>query len=717
MAIDPATIVWDDEPQAQPQRAQAIDPATVIWDDTPITDLPGVNAAPPDFSDVTSGVTSTEDRARNPANDSAFARMVSGQQAPQQGGNAIGRALGQVGGREVLQGAYGLYGSLGGDLFDHYVLGPVDRQLGTNLGTGGRGYRQAASDLADSVGMYKPQTAKDRIYSGVGEALTGTGLTLGVGAGLNALAGAGRAAPATSKIGNFLTAQPVLQGVSAATGSAASGAVRESGGSQGQQLAAGLLGGLGPGVASAAGGATLRGAVRGTSGQQMRNTLADFNALGATPSVGQASGNRLIQGAENLLAGGPTSAGVMGRFAERQADDIGAGLRQQGEGLARNASGERAGRAVEKGIETFGKNVSAAKRALYWQADRYIPEATPVSLGNTTQTVQQLTTPMQGAASTTGSLVNPRIAALRHTLADDLAAGNGQIPYAALKRIRTNIGEQISDFSLSPDTPTRELKQIYAALSRDMEAAAQSQGPQAVAAARRANNYTRAAADRLEQVQRVVDKNGGPEAVFRAAMQGTKDGGTTLRKVMQSLPKEGQEAITAAVVKRMGMPTPGQAGADAAEQFSSRTFLTNWNNVSPEARRALFDRHGASFSKAMDRIARVADNIDTGAKVFRNPPGTADRVAALSYGAALVGSLLTGGGGTAGLLTAGLGANQMARWLTNPEVVKRLATATVLPKGSIPGAIQSMRTAAERSGDEDLALLADELENRQNEQP
>jgi hypothetical protein len=54
MAIDPATIVWDDEPPVQPQRAQAIDPSTVVWDDTPITDFPTVNAERPTDSMSTS---------------------------------------------------------------------------------------------------------------------------------------------------------------------------------------------------------------------------------------------------------------------------------------------------------------------------------------------------------------------------------------------------------------------------------------------------------------------------------------------------------------------------------------------------------------------------------------------------------------------------------------------------------------------------------------
>lgn len=60
MAIDPSTIVWDDEPQREampmPQApAGRIDPATVVWDDAPITDLPQVNALPPDPTDDMSG--------------------------------------------------------------------------------------------------------------------------------------------------------------------------------------------------------------------------------------------------------------------------------------------------------------------------------------------------------------------------------------------------------------------------------------------------------------------------------------------------------------------------------------------------------------------------------------------------------------------------------------------------------------------------------------
>ena len=222
--------------------------------------------------------------------------------------------------------------------------------------------------------------------------------------------------------------------------------------------------------------------------------------------------------------------------------------------------------------------------------------------------------------------------------------------------------------------------------------------------------------ERLEQIQRVVDKNGGPEKVYAAAMSGTQDGGTTLRSVMQSLPQDGQKAVTAAVIKRMGLATPGAQDA-AGDVFSAATFLTNWNKVSPEAKRALFDRYGAGFSQNIDRLAQVASNIKQGAKVYANPSGTANRAAALTYGGGLVASLFDPSLITTGSLVAGgIGANLSARLLTNPRVVAALAQTTKLPQGAIIGHLQAMRQAAERTGDEDLALAAGALDKARDQE-
>lgn len=601
----------------------------------------------------------------------------------------IGRGV-KLGARATMEGVAAI---------PDFLAGPVRYGVEKATGIPQTTYGDLASGLADRMGLPTPQTSGERVMTDVGRAISGTGATLGVGAAL----------PAGSRLGALLTTQPKMQALSAATGSGAAGISRESGQGQGAQFLASLVGGMAPGSAVSGAEGSLQWLLRGgeKGRQAVANTIDDFASVGAMPSVGQATGKWHTQGLESLLSGGPTSGGVMSRFAERQADQIGAGLGKRADALSRNASAERAGRAVEQGAQVFSGNVKATKRGLYWLADKQIPDTTPVPLSNTWQKVVDLTTPNAGATATTGAMVNPRIAGLRQTLAQDLAAGGGQISYDALKRIRSDIGEAISDYSLSPDTPTREYKALYAALSRDMEAAAQSQGPAAVSAAKRANNYTRASADRLETIDRVVDKNGGPEKVYGAVMSGTQDGGTTLRAVMQSLPKDGQKAVTAAVIKRMGLATAGNQGA-AGDTFSAATFLTNWNKVSPEAKRALFDRYGPGFSASMDRIARVAENIKTGSKVFANPSGSANKIAGYGYWTGVAGSAaaapFTGGAPLISLLVGGAFANAAARGMTNPKIVAFLARNAQKPIGS---AVAELSILA--NSDPDAAALLDAI--------
>lgn len=632
-----------------------------------------------------------------------------------------GRSFG-LGTRAVMQGAGGLIGIASDPLTagmdavrNQFAPAPTLSQLVQGQGrqqVRTAGARETAGQLADMLGLPTPANGTERVAGNITEAVTGGGGWLGAGRGM-----AKHAPGMINAVGQTLAAMPRTQLLSATSGSAASGITREAGGSPTQQGIAGLVGGLTPsfGVAAIQGG--VRTAVRGgeEGRRQMQRGLDDFRMMGAAPSVGQATGSRRTQGIESLLAGAPTSGGVMTRAAERQADQIGAGLRARADSFFPNASAERAGRAVEQGINTFSSNVKATRKALYWQVDQLIPSRSSLPLSRTRQTLAALTTPTPGAAATTGGMVNPRIAQIAQNVSDDMAAAQGRgMPYSAVKELRSRIGEELSDFALSADRPTAQYKRLYAALSQDLEEAARAQGPAAVQAVRRANGYMRASSERLEQVQRVVDRNGGPEKVFNAVMAGTKDGGTTLRTVMQSLPREGQRAVTGAVIKRMGLASPGQQGV-TGETFSAQTFMTNWNRVSPEARRALFDRHGPRFVADMEKVARVAERIKSGSQVFANPSGTANRGLAYTYAASLAGAVLTGQVGAATILAgSGAGANVMARAFTSPVVVSWLARATEMPVSVLPQQILILKAAAKSAGDEEAAEFAAALERKGN---
>lgn len=763
--------------------------------------------ASPSFANVQGGSDTVRASDDSPsANDSDFARLITGKPRAEPEGywsermGELRDIAGKTGVRQVMQGVGGVADMLGGAAFNRYIGAPLGL-------TNENSVRDNMAGLADQAGLPRPSTPGERIASDVGEALTGTGLTMGIGGGINALAGAGRSG--VNRLGQLLTAQAPTQVVSTITGAGAASAARESGASPGTQALAGLAGGLAPGAAAATGAATARGLVRGRSGENMLANIRDFESLGAIPSLGQASGNRTLQGVENLLAGGPTSSGVMHRFAERQAGDIGEGLQDLAENVSRNASGERAGRAIERGIRGFRDQFKTTQAALYDKLDSFIPGNQRIDVSQTRDAIKQLNAPIPGAPNTSRLFQNSRIAGIGSALEKDLSvptdahlaldsalskldelyasrasatqdagrfasfandqanridqffpvpgqprisgryspavqraregteaaaeavgiarnrvsqagqiesalgdlqaavdATGGKLPYEAIKKLRTLVGQELDDAGLMSDFPRSKFTALYRALSNDLEGAARTTGPEASQAWLRANNFTKAGMDRMEALQRVIDKNGGPERVYNAAMSGTRDGGTTLRAVMQSLPTEGQKAVTAAVIKRMGLANPGAQDA-AGEAFSAQTFLTNWNKVSPEAKRALFDRYGPSFSADMDRIANVAQNIRDGAKVFANPSGTANRAAALTYGASLVASLFDPSLVSTGFLVAsGAGANISARVLINPRVVKALAQSTALPVGAAPSLAQTFRLIAEHEGDPEIAELA-----------
>lgn len=380
---------------------------------------------------------------------------------------------------------------------------------------------------------------------------------------------------------------------------------------------------------------------------------------------------------------------------------------------------ENAGLAIERGMQAFKGDTNAVKKALYWAVDRHIPSATPTPLSNTMRTVTRLTTPNPAAQATTGALIQPRINQLRQNLEADLQAGGGSLTYDALKRIRSDVGEAINGSSpLNPSSDLRELQQLYGALSDDMLDAAKQRGPAAMIATKRANKYTRDVAERMELVQRVIDKNGGPEKVFQAAMAGTNDGATTLRGVMYSLPADEQKVVSAAVIKRMGLATPGVQDA-SGDVFSAVTFLTNWNKLSPESKTVLFGRYGSNFKQSMDQIARVASNIKTGAKVFANPSGSADKAASIGYWVSLLGALGTGQLKTAaGIAGAGALANGVATFLTRPWAVNWLANQTAVPTGAMIGQAQALRRVAEQKNDQEMVDVAAALEEQaRNQQP
>jgi hypothetical protein len=276
---------------------------------------------------------------------------------------------------------------------------------------------------------------------------------------------------------------------------------------------------------------------------------------------------------------------------------------------------------------------------------------------------------------------------------------DGKLPWEALQKLRTLVGQEIEDTSLASSVPRSKWKALYAALSRDMEGAAAQVGPDAQQALNRANNFTKFGHERIDGIlDRVVggQKSTAEEIFKRATNPSTmQEGGEVIGAVMKSLKPDERKAVTAALLKRMGRATPGQQN-DTGDLFSSQTFLTNWAKMSPEAKRHIF--FDPELRANLDQVARAANMIKEGSGVFANPSGTTG-AAELSGTAGLIGGAIGSGHWGMALLGAGgvFGANMSARLLTNPTFVRWLAKTTTMPAELVPAQVNQITQYANKN--------------------
>lgn len=505
-----------------------------------------------------------------------------------------------------------------------------------------------------------------------------------------------------------------------ALGAAGSGVASEAAGqvTKGTSLEpyARALGGILPSAALVPGAQFLaRKSLRGGSTpEDIEQNISTFRQAGTTPSVGQATGGYIPQAIESLLAKVPGSANTMKKFARNQAQDIGAGVDRAAAGIAPASSTEAAGRAIQNDVEkVFKPEVRKTQNQLYDAVDSYIPGETPTEMTHTKAMLDELTAPTPNAKNLSQNPnLNKTQAALRSIKEDfekDMSgeAGtpakesaildqNGKpvikpgspttaarttMPYQAAKEARTLLNRKIQKFELEPDISKADLKRLAGALTKDMRTAIEQKGPEAVKAFDKANAYTSQLHEDLGRLEDVVNKNGG-EKVFEAALSGSDKGASTVRTVMKALPEKSRGLFSAAVIRRMGKANPS-AQNDIGNIFSTESFLTSWNKLSPAARSALFDGYGAGFSRNMDVIAKTASKIREGSDVFKNPSGTAPASGLIEAGKA-AGSLALD------IFPKLLFQAKTSEIFTNPKVVEWLAKTTKMPKSAAPAAIASL---------------------------
>jgi hypothetical protein len=569
------------------------------------------------------------------------------------------------------------------------------------------------------MGLPEPANATERVVGDVASGMSGAGGAIKTGELMTKAA-----SPVVQRIGEILASQPGAQITAGATGPGAASFVREKGGGPIAQTAAGVAGSLVPAVPALAAAAT-RAAVRGgeTGRQRMLQNIDTFEDAGAgTPTVGQATEGRGARATESVLSRTPGGAGRMVAKSEAEASSLGSKIDDMAAALAPETGAEPAGRAIKTGVEAHVQTFKDASRKLYERVDKFISPDSLVSVDNTRKYLNDATAINPNAKATSATLVNPKLRAIRDAFETDLGGGMvtiggkkvsvnsplaraagvqkppSELPYDVIKKLRTDVGEMLGDSALTSDVPQAQLKRLYGALTKDMQAAARDAGPQAEAALVQANNFHHEGMTHIENVLQPIVNKADPEKMFLAAVSGTKEGATTISGVMKSLPNDSRKVVAATMLQRLGKALPGKQN-ELGEVFSTESFLTNWNKLHPDAKRTLFAPLPAQMRSDLDEIAKVAANVREGSKVFANPSGTAQAQLTHAMGWGTAGAAVMqlayghpwGAAATVGAAAGGaLSANLMARAMTSPKVVHWLAETTKVPEAQLPAQLNTL---------------------------
>lgn len=367
-------------------------------------------------------------------------------------------------------------------------------------------------------------------------------------------------------------------------------------------MAGGVLGRVGQNVQNAlANRAVTQSGAALPSGAQAQQA-ADSLGIDLIPAVtGGTTAQRLTSGArQGFISDRPIASAV-----ERM-ETQGAAARTRASEMAGDAvDAEDAGELVRRGAQVYSRRTSQIGGNLYERADRMaggvklpLPKATQ-ALDDEIASLQQ--SPTADSSSLLRDLQNLR---------DQISQGQFSIP--GIRAMRTDLRQEIVARGLRFSPSDAIYSRVLRAAEDDLIGGLRQAGKDNAAnALQTASNFWRRRVETIDEVlDPILGKNAprsGEQILAAVERLAKPDSGSSvnLGRLMRAMPDGEASAVRATVINRLGRPTAGAAEVDR-EGFSFATFLTNWNNMSPRARSALFPRESR---EALDQLATVAQRV------------------------------------------------------------------------------------------------------------
>lgn len=423
-------------------------------------------------------------------------------------------------------------------------------------------------------------------------------------------------------------------------------------------VAGGALGRLGQGAANALSNRAAR-AVPPTSVQG----AADDLRIDLIPAVTGGTATQRLTGAarQGFISDRPIAKAVGQMEAQGQAARTRA---SQAAGDAIDA--EDAGELVRRGAQVYSERTSKLGGRLYDRADRAAGGQTFPLTGAVRAADDELANLAKAPGGEDSQLFR-ELTTLRNQMA------NGEFEVGGIKALRTRLRNEIMQRGLRGSPEDAAYQSILRAATDDMMGGLRRAGnDRAANALATANDFWRTRVQTIDQVlDPLIGKNAprsGEQILTAIERLAKPDSGkaVNLRRLMQAMPKDEASAVQATVISRLGRPTAGAAEIDR-QGFRFETFLTNWNNMSPRAREALFP---AESRKALGQLAQVAQGV----KRAGGSLNTSNTAGALINQGAVTGALWWLADPLTAVAAAG-GQHAVGKLLASPSFARMLAGA------------------------------------------
>ena len=416
-----------------------------------------------------------------------------------------------------------------------------------------------------------------------------------------------------------------------------------------------------------------------------KEALERMTKAGVTnPTAGQVSGNPLVNLFEQYLSAAPPSVKIMKENAEKtliELDDATAKLAAKYGGVRTTSeAADQVMGAAQASRLRYDEKVTA----LYDEVGDLIGDTVRSDAGATREFVEKY---LATSKTATGAPdLNPALEQAGRLLKD---AGEGVLDYNQLKGFRSSLMSTVrkaeSQGALSRSEA--KVKELIGYVTSDLDNLVKAAGNAQLdmfdgVAGKKAssvilNKYKAANAFVKQNMRKGGDiafvddviKRGETEATgaLRYVLSGAKDGGERIEKLRRQFEPDEFNVIAGYTLGKMGMPAGSAAGAsELGEQalksgaesiadagFSPNKFVSNWNNLSKEAKEALFGgTEYADLAPALDDLVFTIDRVGKSASQMANPSGTARLIGAMgTFGplAAETGKVIGGDGFEFGL--------------------------------------------------------------------